>query len=159
MSRKSFSFDKQLKVGDEGVSLLISHLTKVGHTVEDLTKGPNAQDRDIDLLVDGITVEVKSDSHKATNVFLELTCGNRPGCLFKSRADYWAIVFPKERIYYWVALPELQWWVSTHMANYKHLVIRSHRNKRLWKATGIAVPISDLFEAGLNITRYALGGE
>lgn len=155
MSR-SFSFSRQLAVGDVGVDLLVAHLQAHGHVIEDLTKGKAAQDRDIDLVVDGVAVEVKSDTHRMTNLFLELTCGNKPGCVFKSRADYWAYVFPREKTYYWIALPELQWWVATHMGDYQPVVIRSHRNKSLWKATGIAVPIRDLEASGINITRYAL---
>jgi hypothetical protein len=131
---------------------LISHLRRLGHNVIDLSDVPSFQERDIDLVVDGQNVEVKSDFYKSENVFLEVTCNRRPGCVFKSRADYWLYYYPLTGKCYRLPLAKLQWFLSLHMNDYEEkLVGESYREDtgRTWYASGRAVPIADLIEAGV----------
>lgn len=155
----SFGFHAQLRVGDVGVRRLVRTLKHDNADVTNLTKDKAYQQRDVDLIVNGLLVEVKTDTHPSENLFLELTCGDKPGCVFKSRADIWAYAFPREDLCYWISLPELQWWTALHMGDYKPVVIKSHRNKSRWKATGIAVPVAHLRLDGLVVQEFQLDEE
>lgn len=142
--RRAYGWEQQLSKGAYGVAQLVSKLRAAGRTVVDLAEIQDAQRRDIDLLVDGQFWEVKSDYTDSPNLFFELTCDDRPGCLFQSRADIWAYGFPLKGVWYLLDLPKLQWFIAQHAGEYDLKVIHSTRSGRLWTATGIAVPFSSL---------------
>ena len=140
----AYGWQPQVRKGALGVAQLVARLRAAGRTVVDLAEVPDAQQRDIDLLVDGRYWEVKSDFNESPNLFFELTCDNRPGCLFQSRADVWAYGFPLKEEWYLLDLPRLQWFIAQNAGRYDLKVVHSTRNGRLWTATGIAIPLTDL---------------
>ena len=129
---------------------VVDLLRASGKTVVDLSDIPAAQTRDVDLLVDGTYVEVKSDFHTPEKIFLELTCDNRPGCVFQSRADTWLYGFPDDHIWYEFNLARLQWFCVQHVSDYplKH-IHSTRRGNRVWVATGIVVPLAELEREGV----------
>lgn len=146
--------------GKAGEALLIQALQHLYREVVDVSEHPEWQKRDIDLLVDGTMVEVKTDTHVPKNLFFELTIDGKPGCVFQSRAQYWAVVFPKYHQAVLVNLPYLQWWLLHHQHQYPLKRIRSHAPKgkglRYWDAFGVAIPISDLEAGGVPVFRMTL---
>lgn len=141
---RAYGWQSQVQKGALGVAQLVTRLRAAGRTVVDLAEIPDAQQRDIDLLVDGRYWEVKSDFNESPNLFFELTCDDRPGCLFQSRADSWAYGFPLKETWYLLDLPRLQWFIAQQAGHYDLKVVHSTRGGRLWTATGIAVPLADL---------------
>lgn len=156
MAAPSYGFDSMARVGNIGVALLTKHFRAEGTEVVDVTADTRWRERDVDLIVGGAMVEVKTDTHKPKNIFIELTCAGRPGCVFMSRADYWAVVFPDSGTFHWIALPELQHWICHNVGNYTPVVIRSHRKKAQWEAVGICVPVTDLKTAGVYVDTVTL---
>lgn len=158
---KNFDWDETIKRGELGEQLLIQHLRAQGHAVEDVSADWVWRKRDIDLLVDGQMVEVKTDSHDPKNLFLELTISGKPGCVFISRAQAWVVVYPKAAVAYWVELPYLQWWLLSHQGDYRPIVVKSHRSYAdrtvNWQVVGIAVPVADLIRDGVPVRTLALG--
>lgn len=144
-----------LAVGEDGASTIAAWLRSRGWTVEDVTSDSDWRRRDVDLLVSGIkrnqqhTVEIKTDTHDSGNIYLELSVGKNPGCVFKSRAEIWAYWFPNQGRLYLMQLPKLQLWLVEHVKEYPLKYVRSKQGKRRWSATGIAVPALTLVEAGI----------
>lgn len=151
MSRQSFDFGTQAQVGMEGMKRIVAFLSSRGLEVVDVEKDKHWRRRDVDLIVNGRTMEVKTDLHTTGNLYLELTCDGKPGCVFKSRAEVWAYWFPVLDILLFIRLPELQHWLMEHASEYARSNIRSHRKQSSWKAHGIAVPIVHLLDADIAV--------
>ena len=68
------NFYDDLARGRQGEILVTKALREMGHTVEDVTKDSDYWKKDIDLIVDGGTLEVKSDWNmgKTGNIVLEM---------------------------------------------------------------------------------------
>lgn len=141
---KRFGFAAQLERGARGVEALVTYLRAEGHEVVDLGADMEWQRRGVDLIVDGRAVEVKSDFHPAKNLYFEVSCGEKPGCIFTSRADDLYYYFPDEGVLYILPMADVQWWLATHLAEYRLITITSTRGTRTWTATGIAVPVTAL---------------
>lgn len=148
---RSFEWGHMLNRGAAGVAALSAYYRGEGLEVVDVTRDPRYQSCDIDLLVEDAWVEVKTDSHRPDNLFLELTSDGKPGCLFKSRATLWAVLYPAHGLFYEVPLPQLQWWAVYHALEYRPISVKSTRGKRAWTATGIAVPVSVLRRQGVDL--------
>lgn len=150
---KTYGFDEQIAVGDTGVAFVSEYLKAHKYLVEDVTKDRDYQRQDIDLRVKGQrkqawrTVEVKTDTYTNGNIYLELSAGRNPGCVFKSRAEIWAYWFPNLNVLLWINLPSLQLWLALHLHEYERKLVMSRRGKGRWAVEGIAVPISDLLDA------------
>lgn len=115
----------------------------------DLTKLPDAQRRGVDYLLDEEYVDIKSDTHRAENVFLELECKDQPGCFFKSRADAWLYYFPKEQKLYRLDLPKLQHHLTRNLAKYRERAVTSVSGPSTWYAVGVLVPIAVLLDLSI----------
>jgi hypothetical protein len=140
----SFSWAKMFAEGARGVETLSALLRADGCEVTDLAQVRLAQQRGIDLVVDGQLWEVKTDSHPVKNIFLELTVGEKPGCIFHSRADVLAYWFPQAAHLVCLGLPDLQLWLFEHGAAYERRRIRSSAGASTWSAQGLIVPLTAL---------------
>lgn len=159
-----YDWQQQLDIGSVGVRQLMSYLTDQGYRIEDVTADPDYQDQDIDLRVrlprqrKWRTVEVKTDTYKSGNIFLELVTGRgKPGCVFKSRAQYWAYLLPKLGLLLWIDLPALQLWTCAHATDYEPKKVTSKRGGAVWTVTGIAVPWQELVSDGVATCGPLLG--
>lgn len=151
----SYSFGAQAKYGEMGCKAVAAYFRSKGYAVEDLQGAREWQKRDIDLLVKGLTVEVKTDRYSSKAIFLEVTSHEKPGAVFKSRAEIWAYWFPGDGVLHWLALPALQWFMlKTDLSQYKHFEVDSHRGGRKWQAEGYVVPIADLKAAGVPVFSF-----
>lgn len=156
---KSFSWKEQLAVGEAGARRFTAVMRACGQNVTDVQADKWFRKRDIDLLVGEQMVEVKTDLHDTGNVFIELVGGSgKPGCIFASRADTWAYIFPLEDVFYFIRVPEMLLWLIDFSREYERKAITSHRGKQRWTVLGIAVPIKRLLEDGV-AHRYYLPPE
>lgn len=145
MNARVFEWDESFRRGQDGIDRLTRYLEGQGRHVIDLSDIAPLQHREIDLIVDhDIYVEVKTDSHRPVNLFVELSAGERPGNVFQSRADIWCYLFPTHRVGYWIRLPQLQHYVALQLHRYPLKTITSRRGSSRWTVQGIAVPIADL---------------
>lgn len=136
-----YDWQGQFAKGATGVEQLIALLREQGREVTDLAHVMLAQQRGIDLVVDGQLWEVKTDSHQPINLFLELSCKDKPGCLFASRADILAYWFPGAGKLVMAGLPDLQYWLFEHGQEYARKTVTSRAGRSTWTATGIVVPL------------------
>lgn len=86
-------FEQQKKVGKQGEEVVLNYLlTK--HIVQDVREDKEYQDRDIDFLVDGHSLEIKTDNNIARtgNVYLETYKG---GWFYKCDAEYLGVYSPQ----------------------------------------------------------------
>lgn len=144
MGSRSYSWSSQLAMGNKGARDVRDWLVRQGHDVESVEKDKLWRKRDVDFLVDGKMVEVKTDSHMPGSIFAELTVDGKPGYLFKSRADVLVYYYPKADLLYWVDMPKLVWWVSQQKPGLRVFEVRSNRQGREWLAEGVGVPAEAL---------------
>ncbi|MDN3518074.1 YraN family protein [Aquisalimonas lutea] len=89
-------FQTSKETGQQGEQLIISWLTHRGWTIIDTSDHEFFQENDIDIVArkreDVFTIDVKTDTHPANNLFIEIISNDEkatPGCIYTSRADYW----------------------------------------------------------------------
>jgi hypothetical protein len=154
-----FSFSRQKAVGAQGEVAVRAWLERAGYTVDDVSADAAERKRDVDCYIekDGVRLaaEIKTDSHAPDNLFVELTVDDKPGYLYKSRADILLYYFPGAHTLLWLPLASLAWWVHEHASDLKRIRIKSTRGKRSWYSEGIVVPVAGLVEAGL-VVEYDL---
>lgn len=148
-SGNRYAWSQTLAFGDRAAEEVAQALRARGTQVIDLTKLPAAQRRGVDYLVGGEHVDIKSDRHRAVNVFLELECNDQLGCFYKSRADAWLYYYPQERKLYRLDLPRLQYHISRHPERYKERSVISGNGEDTWEALGILVPLAELLGLGI----------
>lgn len=152
-----YSFAKQAAVGRRGEEVVIAWLRERGYEVEDVSASPLWRQRDVDVIVGARMAEIKTDTHSPDNLFVELTDDDKPGYLYKSRADDLLYYFPHAGKLFWLPVASLAWWVHEHANDLRRIEVRSrrHRGGSPWVSVGIAVPVQSLREAGL-ILEYDL---
>lgn len=132
-------FARQLAIGERGEDRLLGRW--VGRVVEDVRQAKPWQRRDIDFLVDGVTVEVKTDTTDKPNFFIETRAFGKPGAVWKSRAEVWVYHFYHRDETYWLNLPRLQMFLWDHPDGFRRVVAGD--------AHGVIIPISVLLVAGI----------
>ena len=92
------SFQTQYKIGLEGEELVLRYL-KQKHSIEDVRLDKYFQERDIDFIVDGVSLEIKTDKNisKTGNIYLET---RNDGWFNKCRAEYLGIYSPQTKTVY-----------------------------------------------------------
>lgn len=150
----AFGWRNQLAVGAVGEARVMDWLEAHDYFVLDLRRDRDEQRRDVDLRItapNGFTwtAEVKTDTHKPQNIFVELACGGKPGYLFKTRAEVLLYAFPERDLLYWIEVPKLLHWVHQFGRTFELKIIRSRNGNQEWTAEGIAVPLAALVETGV----------
>lgn len=124
---------------------LKKYLRAHGAEVEDVSNNPNYWKKDIDLIADGINIEVKWDGVLAAtgNMYIE-TCSdtvkNKPGWFNFCQADKLYYGDAQNKIFYIFDFPQLKEYVEAHKAEFKE---RSARDRNKY-SLGWLVPIGDL---------------
>lgn len=163
---KVFGMREQLDVGAKGVEIVKEVLKERYPDIVDLQDDRVMQKRGIDLWVGGLGyVEVKSDSHKPDNLFLELDVGGRPGAIDRSCSDCFCILFFRHCVLYFIPRAELQQWLrewySWTLDNEptRLKVVQSSAGNASWSARGLVVPTYVLEQAIPGIVKMEWKGE
>ena len=120
-------FKQQQRIGEIGEEAVLAYLSK-RHKVEDVRLNKYYQNIDIDFIVDGHTLEVKTDNNIAYtgNIYIETYGG---GWYEKSQAAYMGIYSPQSKKLYILDYPKL-----------KSLLPSGREIKHYDKDTGLMVP-------------------
>lgn len=130
---QQYDFHEQNAFADKGVH----HVTQILHMIPDVIgvlsveKTKAFQDKDIDLIVVRAdneanvltsTIEVKTDSTKSRNIFIE-TMSNleqgTEGCFMVSQADYWYYYFIQTGDLYVLPLEKTRQWFLDNISRFK----------------------------------------
>lgn len=155
---KTFEWRNTLAMGNAGAKVVRDWLKKRGHTVQSVEKSAIWRQRDVDFLVDGSMVEVKTDSHQPNALFAEVTVDGKPGYVFKTRADTLLYYWPAAEELWWVDMPKLAWLVFQQRAGFKVFQVQSNRYGRTWLAEGVRVELEALQAIGA-VQVFHLDGE
>jgi hypothetical protein len=138
---EKYPFKNQLevgKVGEEFFLKLVRTRLQDEASICDVRNNVSFQGQDIDFLVANDTFEVKTDTTKTGNFFLEHEQNGKPGALWKSRAQWWFYYFSTLNRAFLIKLPDLQKYVWA-MCRPQDL-----RGVAGGKAGGFVVPIDRL---------------
>lgn len=152
----SEGWSKATSIGVAAEEAVISYFRNQGADIVDLRSDPNAWRQDIDLIVNGKTLDVKADTHKPINLFLSdsYTNGNI-GRFWGSRAEVWVYVFVNYGDAFLINLPELQRYVAQRYHELRYVEGRGMMEGRFNMGSGILVPLREAMQA-LGITRFRL---
>lgn len=133
------SFARQLAIGKRGEDRLLGRW--LHRVVEDVRREKHWQARDIDAILDGVFVEIKTDTTDSPNFFIETRAFGKPGSVWKSRAEVWCYHFYHRDETYWLNLPRLQMFLWDHPEGFRKVVAGD--------AHGVLIPISVLLIEGI----------
>ena len=109
-------FYTDLARGRQGEVLITKALEDLGHNVKDVTQDSNYWEKDIDLLVDGKSLEVKSDWNlgRTNNIVLEMRKreSGKDGWFRSTAAENLAFVDMRNRICYLAKTTELREYID-----------------------------------------------
>jgi Holliday junction resolvase-like predicted endonuclease len=157
----AYGWRNQLAVGAAGEARVADWLETQGWLVADMTDDRDEQRRDVDFLLyrDGhaYTAEVKTDTHAPKAMFVELAVDNKPGYIFKTRAEVLLYCFPEHDLVYWLEVPALLRYLYQQGSRFDVKVVTSRNGKRTWQAEGIVVPLTELVACGAAKEHRLLG--
>jgi hypothetical protein len=139
----TYGWKSKLAQGAAGQEAVKAWLIGAGYEVTDVSGIPAYQDEDIDFLVNGYTVEVKTDLRARKNLFIEFDA------MEKSSADLWVVYLP-HFFGGWVLVfdkNELHAWADTYADDFDLKTVTTRVGGRSWSVTGIAVPIERLLSS------------
>lgn len=88
-------------------------------------------------------VEVKTDTHKSCNFFIEYVCANKPSGIMTSQAKWWAIYLVNLGLVYFLYVPGVRRWIKQNLEwlekRYKR-TIWSEEADHAWSAFGLVIP-------------------
>lgn len=152
--KRVYGWQQQVDVGAQGVAAVSDFLRSHGYVVEDVSADRDWQTMDVDLRVRGKrqqrwrTVEVKHDTYTSGNLFLELSSSSgKPGCVYKSRAQWWAYWLSGLGVLLLIDLPALQLWLLEYGHVYERKTVISRRGRSTWSIEGLAIPWQELVYA------------
>lgn len=124
---------------------LKKYLRAHGAEVEDVSNNPAYWKKDIDLIADGVNIEVKWDGVIATtgNVYIETVSNmekEKPGWFEICQADKLYYGDATNKMFYIFDFPQLKKYVAQHRSEFKERVARD-RNKH---SLGYIIPINTL---------------
>ena len=138
----TFVNDKVIgKIGEGVVKELIEDV--YGHKVVDVSEDAEWQKVDVDFLVDGFQVEVKTDTSKTPNIFFETVSNkekNTPGCMLVTTADFLYYVHLGHNYILTIPLENYRIWVLDIQDELREVNVRTS------KAVGLLVPLKRLFD-------------
>lgn len=148
---------RQLGVGTQGAARVKMLLARRFGTLVDYEGNREKQRAGIDIYIKpwGF-IEIKTDTHKNTNVFLEYECGGKDSGVMTSQAQWWAYYFPELQLIYMLPVEALRRYLRRNwkwfLAKYNKEV-SSYAGKRRWTAHGFALP-RDFLCAELAVVIY-----
>ena len=108
-------FDQQLSKGEVGERNIEEYYKKQGCIVQNVSMDKEYQQKDIDFIINGQYVEVKTDTRIAEtqNMCFELVSNDskdmyKPGWFFTSEADVFIIYSPQTRMSYQILSKEIR---------------------------------------------------
>ncbi len=155
----TFDFREQLSQGHGGEARIIEYFKSVDTNkyVVDVTDDEMMQKRGVDFIhlshEDFRWIkyyEIKTDTHKARNFFLELGVDGKPGWVDTCCADILVYYFPEEGVAFCIPMPSLRQWCRNELAYYKKdnpssvKHVESGNGGRTWYTVGVTVPVGKL---------------
>ena len=120
---QALTFVTAKKIGDIACSQAIKYYEALGHTVTDVQGVKFFQALDVDLMVDGLLVEVKGDTcPRYNNLFIEVvsnTAKGLPGWAVYCQADYIFYYFLREGKAVVLPVPAMQEWISKRAKDFR----------------------------------------
>lgn len=130
---------------------------------EDYREDMDWQQRGVDFYVEGLGyIEVKTDSHKPENMFIELSNKDGPGAIDRSSADWICVLYFKHNVMYLIPRSWLQFWMRENLAsidNANKRRLTSTVNNKRWTSDGMFVKLSRLTDEIPNIRRITWSDE
>lgn len=145
---KIHNFEDSLKVGESGEKLFLDAFGEEWGLV-DVRKNPEYQERDIDFLAKGKTIELKTDTYTNGNMFLETISAKEiesKGYVYKSQADYLCYLFVNFKVMFIFDLPRLREWVKSNapqLVEYKKELTNSYPGG-YYTSEGYAIPVREV---------------
>lgn len=147
-------FTENIKVGNKGEAIASSFLSSIGYKVENVTKDPKYQKKDIDLIAtlgdQVMTIEVKADNYmnRTKNVCVELVSNmetGRKGWIYYCEASHLCFVDLVSRVCYFVRFEEFLNMFDQKEHAFQHK-IRYQREDGVYlkQAELVLVPIEEL---------------
>lgn len=137
--RRAYDWHGKLAEGKAGADALARWLQANGHTVVDVQDDPDYQTLDTDFLVDGTTVEVKTERRARSNLYLEWEG------LHKSAARYWFFYVPAKHIAFCFPREQLVAWLEANRAHLGCRLAWTRHGTRNWAVHGYPVPMRRLY--------------
>lgn len=143
-------FQELKRKGEVGEMAVINHYQKKGCAVEDVSDNPQYFKYDIDILINGQTVEVKTDyrMYETGNLLLEMVSNSNPayykeGWFITSKAQVFVFYSPQTNSTYQVFADELRKVVFDNQSQLKYRNMRVNEFGNVIKETQIClVPIN-----------------
>jgi len=141
---KRFSMRTQMQVGQSGFKELMRLCQKRFGTFRDYSADQKKQRMGVDCWLPGYGyVEVKTDTHKSGNFFMEYVCANKPSGIMTSQAKWWAIYLVNLGLVYFLYVPGVRRWIKQNLGwleqRYKR-TIWSEEAEHAWSAFGLVIP-------------------
>ena len=142
----SNKFQQQMEIGKIGEQAIAKHYRQQGCIVVDVSADRGYQEIDIDMLINGQTVEIKTDYniHRYGNICVELVSNDsedryKAGWFFTSEAKVFIFYSPQQNKSYQVLRKDLQSLYEEHKECFteKHTITREFDN--IYKKSIIAI--------------------
>ena len=139
-------FNKQLEKGEQGEQAIEEYYKKQGYIVQNMTKKKEYWQKDIDLIINGQTVEIKTDARIAytQNLCFELVSNNneemyKPGWFLTSEANVFIIYSPQTKMSYQILSKEIRQLYEQRKELFKERYLTFREYKGLDKHSVIAI--------------------
>lgn len=169
----NYTFDRQLKIGAQGVNEITDFLNEWKDTIGkviNVENNPEYQDKDIDLIWNytkdnqtfSKTIEVKTDTYDSPNFFFE-TLSNvekgTPGCFLYSEADFlfYYYIHKNKKTLYILPFKKTREWFNLNRNIYLSRQTSTPINNSImseYRTEGSLVPIVDVLTQVDNIITF-----
>ena len=152
-------FSRQKAIGTQGEQVVKEYYLSQGAEVVDVSNDKEYQAKDIDLIINGQTVEVKTATKLPDykEFCIEIVSNDNPGYyrkgwFFTTQADILIYYSPKEKLMYQIKMDEFRKYYEAHKDFLKHKRIERLEFNTILKPSILSfVPIG---EVEANITAY-----
>lgn len=147
-------FDKQLAKGEQGEQEIEAYYKQQGCIVQNMTMDKEYWKKDIDLIINGQMIEIKTDTRIADtqNMCFELVSNDneemyKPGWFFTSEADVFIIYSPQTKMSYQILSKEIRQLYEQRKDLFKEKCLTFREYRGLDKHSVIAIiPIATVKE-------------
>ena len=152
---RTHDFVNSIKVGEFGEQIIKKYLLQKDNIlhITDVSKIPDFQKQDIDLVVDfrngkRATIEIKTDTYTSGNIFYETLSNkeyNVPGCMEKSSADFLFYYFTKTNELYIINFRKYREWFHQNISLFSKKEFYNMDRSRTGKYTSVGYTIPKSF--------------